>query len=106
LRRRQGHRTLQALKIYHQGQERRHHQARNAPSTADKHLHRHQPPEKNRLPARSALEDAKVRYSPTGLGGRPSKTGATQDAASELLRIYLPRTLVNRGKKRSRSQVD
>src|SRR5215204_7511946 len=68
----------------------------NAPSAADKRLHRHPPPEKNRLPARSGLEDAKVRYSPTGLGGPTSKTGATQDAASELLRIPLLRTWVNK----------
>jgi hypothetical protein len=41
-----------------------HHQARNAPSVAEKRLHRHQPPEKNRPLERSGPEDAKVRYSP------------------------------------------
>jgi hypothetical protein len=35
------HRTLQAQKMSHRG--RSHHQARNAPSAAEKRLHRHQP---------------------------------------------------------------
>jgi hypothetical protein len=56
------HRTLQAQKMSHRGSS--HHQARNAPSVAEKRLHRHQPPEKNRPLERSGPEDAKVRYSP------------------------------------------
>jgi hypothetical protein len=62
------HRTLQAQKMSHRGSS--HHQARNAPSVAEKRLHRHQPPEKNRPLERSGPEDAKVRYSPRS--GEPS----------------------------------
>jgi hypothetical protein len=67
------HRTLQAQKMSHRGSS--HHQARNAPSVAEKRLHRHQPPEKNRPLERSGLEDAKVRYSPPSQEG-PSREGA------------------------------